>query len=50
MTKEQLKAILMAILSPQGAVMNLNRQNFDFMEANADEIINRCTKKTNKNG
>lgn len=35
----------MAILSPQGYTINLNKQNFDFMEKNADEIIARCTEK-----
>jgi len=42
MDNKQLKAILMALLGPQGTVMNINDQNFGFMERNADEILNRC--------
>jgi hypothetical protein len=38
----QLKALLMAILSPQGHVMNLNDQNFKFMSTNADKILEIC--------
>ena len=45
MSEAQLKAILMAILSPQGAVMNLNDQNFKYMEANADRILEICKPK-----
>ena len=42
MTNKQLKAILMALLSPQGSVLNLNEQNFQFLDRNSREIMDRC--------
>lgn len=42
MKANELKAVVMAILSPRGAMMQLNKQNFDYMEKNADEIMKRC--------
>ena len=42
MTEMQLKCLLMALLGPQGTVMNLNDQNFKYMERNAQKIIDIC--------
>ena len=41
MERKELKAIVMAILSPRGSTMNLNEQNFNYMENNAEEILRR---------
>ena len=42
MDNKQTKAVLMALLGPQGTMMNLHKTNFDKMEENADEIMKRC--------
>lgn len=39
MLKSELKAIIMAVLSPNGTSVNLNDQMFKFLSRNADEIM-----------
>ncbi len=48
MDKATLKAIVMAILSPNGQSMNLNEMNMNYLEKNADEIIKRSGCKEKK--
>ena len=42
MDNKQLKALLMAVLSPNGNTINLDNNNFKFLERNANEIMIRC--------
>lgn len=48
MDNKQVKALVMGLLSPGGSVMNLNEQNFKFMERNADKILELCDIKIDK--
>ena len=45
---KELKAIIMAILSPQGHIINLNDQNFKYMEQNANRILKICNIEENE--
>jgi len=42
MNNKQLKAILMAILSPNGNTINIDSNMFAFLDRNSREIMNIC--------